>query len=612
MALRRSRWKLILGVGLLAFVLFVAGLTSGGIWLYFHIRPFLTRSSEARPTLCITARYDGANAQSVEDSIALPIETQLAGMEGVECVESICGDDGTLRIILYLRRGTDLAIANVVAQNRVALAVPMLPEVVKLRGISVTSCSPVPALWLFVTSPEGRWNQTSLRHIAKTELVTQLTALPGVGAVTVGWDDGPDLRLAIDPEKLKAHDLTEEDIEKVWLAQADELIARGVGIEQFTEKVIGADKQGRMVRLKDVAELVPARAETAEWARWRGQTAVAIAVESQNPGALFASVRDHLPELQQRLKEGMSVWLVPGPFVPGADGLLIEGRLPIGASNQRIFNAVDRIATEIDHLPDTRAESLALAALTLPCERQGAFRLYIALRPAGERSTTAADIRVQARRILAEAPDMAARVIRPESLARPPRLRAPVVLSITGPALEETTGLADAIHKRLAESEAVTDVWADYPRQVSSTLLSIDREKASSLGVRMKDVMDTLRIFVGAAAKWPNDRRARQVPIMLLERANVEAISQLKIRNDKGEVVPLRALANVRVVTGPDFIHRIDGERRFLITAWPAAGLSAAEARRRCLEMGDQVLRDRKLAAGYRIECTGSDRDDRE
>jgi multidrug efflux pump subunit AcrB len=609
MALRRSRWKRILGVGLLAFALWSAGLASGVVWLYFQIRPFVARSSEARPTLCISARYDGANAQVIQDTVALPIEAQLAGMEGVESVESICGDDGTLRTLLYMRRGTDMATARVVAVNRVALALPILPDIVKRRDISITRSSPLPNLWLFVTSPDGRWNQTSLRHIARTELVTQLTAIPGVEAATVGWDNEPDLRLAIDPEKLKAHDLTADDIEKVWLTQADELLARGVGIEQFAEKVVGADKQGRIVRLKDVAELVPARPETAEWARWRGQSAVAIAVESQNPVALFASVRDRLPELQQRLKEGMTLRLVPGPFVPGEDGLLIEGRLPIGANIQRIFDAVDRIATEIDHLPNARPESLALAGLTLPCERQAAFRLYIALRPAAERSTTTADIRAQARRILAEFPDIAARLVRPESLMRPPRLRRPVVLSITGQGLEETTRLADAIHERLAASEAVTDVWPDYPRQVSSTLLSVDREKAKALGVRMKDVMDTLRI-AGAAAKWPNGPHPPRVQLVPLERADIEAISQLKVRNNQGEMVPLRSLANVHMLAGPEFIQRIDGERRYLITARPAPGRGLKEARRLCLEIGEQVLRTHNLPAGFQIDCTGSDTDD--
>lgn len=611
MALRRSRWKLILGASLLTLVLCAAGLTSGIVWLYFKISPFLTRSSEARPMVYITARYDGANAQTLEDTIALPIETQLAGMEGVESVESICGDDGTLRTILYLHRRMDIAIARVVAANRVALAQPALPDAVKLRGISITSGRPLPALWLFVTSPDGSWNQASLRHIAQTELVTPLTTLPGVEAVAVGWNDGPDLRLAIDPAKLKTHDLTEDDINELWLTQADELLARGEGIEKFTEKVVGADKQGRAVRLKDVAELVPARAETAEWARWRGQSAVAIAVDGQNPRDLFAAVRDRLPDLQQRLKEGMRVGLVPGPFVPGEDGSLIEGRLPIGASIQRVFNAVDRITRDIDRLPDARAESLALAALTLPYERQAAFRLYIALRPAAERSTTAATIRSQVRRILAEVPDMAVRIIPPESLARPPRLRRPIVLSITGPGLEEMTALADAIHERLAASEAVTDVWAEYPRQVSSTLLSVDRERAEVLGVRMKDVMDTLHIFVGAA-KWQNGLRAPRVQFVLLQgRADAEAIAQLKVRNDQGEMVPLRALANVQMVAGPEFLCRVDGERRFLITARPAPGYEVKEARRLCLEISEQVLRDRKLA-GFRIECTGSDTDEQD
>ena len=334
-----SRWKLFLALGLLFLLLSCGSVTGVGIWLFFRLRPLF--AAESRPTLCITTRYAGASAQVVEDTIALPVEVQLGGMEGLDTIESICGDDGTMRLTLHLHPGTDLGTAKVLAQNRIALALPMLPDIVKQRGLAITSGGPLPALWLFVTT-NGQWDERELRHFAQSELVPRLTALPGV-------------EFATEPE-------------------------------------------------------------SAQWARLHGQVAVAIAVEGTDPAALFASIRDHLPELQGRLKEGMDVSLVPGPFVPGADGLLIEGRLPVTASNQRIFQEVDRIAKEIDHFPDARAKSLAPAALTLPCAGSGTFRLYVALPPAAEHSATAADLRAHTRRILAEIPDLSGRVVRPQSL----------------------------------------------------------------------------------------------------------------------------------------------------------------------------------------------------
>ncbi|HEY7312455.1 MAG TPA: efflux RND transporter permease subunit [Gemmataceae bacterium] len=602
-----SRWKLFLALGLLFLLLSCGSVTGVGIWLFFRLRPLF--AAESRPTLCITTRYAGASAQVVEDTIALPLEVQLSGMEGLDTIESICGDDGTMRLTLYLRPRTDLATVKVLAQNRTALALPMLPDVVKHRGLAITSAGPLPAVWLFVTSPDGQWDQRVLQHVAQSELVPRLTALPGVESATVGWDEGPDLCLALDPEKLKAHDLKEEDVEKAWLAQADAIFEARLLDEQIGQRVIGADKQGRAVQVSDVGKILQAKT-TAEWARWRGQVAVAIAVEGADPAALFASVRDHLPELQGRLKEGMSVSLVPGPFVPGSDGLLIEGRLPVTASNQRIFQEVDRIAQEIDHIPDARAKSLAPAALTLPCAGSGTFRLYVALPPAAERSATSADLRAQARRILADIPDVPGRVVRPQSLTLPPLLRAPVVLSITGPALEETTRLADAIHERLCASDAVTEVWPAYPRYRSSTFVVVDREKAKKLRVPMKEVLGTLLIFSGEVR--PNGFHAADGPIALLGPDLAKMVPNLKVPNDEGRMVPLSDLTTLRELTGPEFIQRINGQRRLLITARPASGVSIEEARRRCREIAEQVLRERNLPNGYQIECTGPDTVERE
>jgi len=117
------RWKLIPCVGLFTFVLIAAGLTIGGLWLYFLIRPFLTRSSEVRPTLHRTSHYEGANAQIIEDVVAQPLETQRTGMEGVESIESMCAD-GRLDLTFYLRPGSDLRMAKVLGQSCVALAEP--------------------------------------------------------------------------------------------------------------------------------------------------------------------------------------------------------------------------------------------------------------------------------------------------------------------------------------------------------------------------------------------------------------------------------------------------------------------------------------------------------
>src|SRR5215471_6029201 len=117
-----------------------ASLIAGGV-VFFAVRAAFWPSDSARrtspaddwPAIRITARYEGANAQSVEEAVTLPLEAQLAGLEGVETMESVSRQD-SVTITLFFHRGTDMELVPVMACNRVALTQPVLPDTVKARG----------------------------------------------------------------------------------------------------------------------------------------------------------------------------------------------------------------------------------------------------------------------------------------------------------------------------------------------------------------------------------------------------------------------------------------------------------------------------------------------
>ena len=124
----------------------------------------------APPTISITANYPGADAQTVSDTVAAPIETEVNGVEGMIYMSSVCANDGQMTLTVSFEPGTDLDIANVLVQNRVSLAEARLPEEVKRRGVTVKKKSTDTVLFVGITSPKGTYDDAFLSNYATLTL----------------------------------------------------------------------------------------------------------------------------------------------------------------------------------------------------------------------------------------------------------------------------------------------------------------------------------------------------------------------------------------------------------------------------------------------------------
>ena len=164
------------------------------------------------PTVQVTTRYPGANARTVIDTVALPIEQQVNGVEDMIYMQSYSTDDGSYSLTVTFKIGTDLNFAQVLVQNRVATALASLPQAVQVQGVTTQKKSTAILQIIALTSPDGSYDSLYLANYATIRLKDELARLPGVGNVNVFGAGQYSMRIWLDPEKLQARGLTPSDV----------------------------------------------------------------------------------------------------------------------------------------------------------------------------------------------------------------------------------------------------------------------------------------------------------------------------------------------------------------------------------------------------------------
>jgi multidrug efflux pump len=164
------------------------------------------------PTVQVTCAYPGASANDVAEAVAAPIEQQVNGVEGMMFMSSACTNDGQYNLMVTFHHGIDVNMAQVLVQNRVALAVPMLPDVIKQTGVTTRKRSPDILMGVALVSPDRRYDQLYISNYAILQVKDELARLEGVGDVFVFGQRDYSMRVWVDPEKLAARSLTAADV----------------------------------------------------------------------------------------------------------------------------------------------------------------------------------------------------------------------------------------------------------------------------------------------------------------------------------------------------------------------------------------------------------------
>ncbi len=305
----------------------------------------------APPIVQVTCLYPGANAAVVTDTIAAPIEQQVNGVDQLLYMQSQATNDGYYVLQLTFEVGADADLALVQTQNRVQLAMPLLPLVVQKQGVSVKKRSPDILMTVDLFSPDGRYDDVFMSNYATVHLRDELLRCPGVGDILLLGQRDYSLRIWLDPEQLASRGLTSQDAHDAIAAQnvqvlggvsgqsptADgqqlQLAVAATGLlstpEEFGAIVLRADPTvpgTPLVRLRDVARIELGAASYDQTCRFNGRLVVGLAVfQLPDANALETSwaVQAKMAELATRFPTGLE-YLVTYDTTPYITESIVE------------------------------------------------------------------------------------------------------------------------------------------------------------------------------------------------------------------------------------------------------------------------------------------------
>src|SRR5688572_2813980 len=298
------------------------------------------------PTVVVRGSYPGANPKVIAETVAAPLEQQINGVEGLLYMFSQSTADGLMTLTITFALGTDVDNAQVQVQNRVAQALPRLPQEVQRIGLTTEKASPDIMMVVHIVSPDERYDMLYLSNLAHLQVKDQLTRIAGVGSVQVFGAGEYSMRVWLDPDRLSGRQLTATDVVRAIREQNLQVAAGVLGAppaptdatfqllinaqgrltseEQFADIVVRATPEGQLTRVRDVGRVELGSDQYALRSYLDNKPAVTIGI-TQRPGsnAIQASsdVRALLARLQRTFPAGVEYRIIYDPTVYVRDSI---------------------------------------------------------------------------------------------------------------------------------------------------------------------------------------------------------------------------------------------------------------------------------------------------
>jgi HAE1 family hydrophobic/amphiphilic exporter-1 len=377
----------------LANVLAILMILIGAVALY--ALPIAQYPDVVPPTVQVTTRYPGASARTLMDTVALPIEQQVNGVENMIYMQSTSSSDGSYTLTVTFKIGTDLDAAQILVQNRVASALSSLPQAVQAQGVTVQKRSTAILLFVTLTSPNDTFDSLYLANYATINLKDELARLPGVGNVNIFGAGQYSMRIWLDPEKLKARSLNAQDVVTALQRQSQEVTAGQVGIpptppgvdfqytielqgrlsdvDEYQNVIVKTGDNGEVTRLRDIGRVELGAQTYGQYFTLDGKQAAGIGIY-QSPGAnaldVEHQVKAKMTELSRDFPQGL-VYSIP-----------FDTTVFVNASIHEVYKTLIEAAVLVlivilVFLQDWRA--MLVPATTVPVTIIGAFAMMWAL-----------------------------------------------------------------------------------------------------------------------------------------------------------------------------------------------------------------------------------------
>jgi hydrophobe/amphiphile efflux-1 (HAE1) family protein len=326
--------------GVLSIVVFLAGAIA------MFTLPISEYPEVVPPSIVVRAQYPGANPRVLSEAVATPLEEQINGVENMLYMSSQATSDGVLTTTVTFRIGTDVDLAQVQVQNRVAQALPRLPEEVRTLGVTTVKSSPDLTMVVHIVSPDNRYNIVYLRNYALLQIKDVIGRISGVGQVQVFGGGDYAMRIWVDPQKVAARDLTASDVVSAIREQNVQVAAGVVGAppmpqkvdyqlsvnargrlideQEFGDIIVKTGTGGQMTRLRDVARIELASGSYSLRSMLDNKDAVGIGI-FQAPGSnalqLSSTVRSTMEQLKKNFPQGVDYRIVYDPTTNVRDGI---------------------------------------------------------------------------------------------------------------------------------------------------------------------------------------------------------------------------------------------------------------------------------------------------
>lgn len=309
-------------ISILLVILGILGITTLPITQYPDIAP---------PTVSIRANFPGANAETVLNSVVIPIEEQVNGVEGMTYMTSTATNSGSANITVYFDQGYDPDIATVNVQNRVAQADPLLPQEVKQTGVTTQKQQTDNLMFLSFYSSNPNYGEQFLSNYLNINVTPALQRVEGVGDVNVFSSKDYAMRIWIKPDKMSAYGLEPSDVAAAINTQSQEAAAGVLGrnhgesfsytirykgrlskSEEYKNIILKALGDGEYLRLKDVADIELGVQEYGVTSKTRGYPSVSMSIaqtKGSNAREIIKDIYEELDEFKKDMPEGIEVFV---------------------------------------------------------------------------------------------------------------------------------------------------------------------------------------------------------------------------------------------------------------------------------------------------------------